>query len=39
MMHFVDEIDEALQQQLARSLRATQTTTGGWCLFMATPSI
>src|ERR1700733_1288460 len=33
MMHFMDEIEEPLQQQLARSLRATQTTAGGWCLF------
>src|ERR1700722_15865184 len=33
MMHFMDEIEEPLQQQLARSLRATQTTAGGWGLF------
>jgi squalene-hopene/tetraprenyl-beta-curcumene cyclase len=33
MMHFMDEIEVPLQAQLARSLRATQTTTGGWCLF------
>ena len=33
MMHFMDEIEEPLQQQLARSLRATQTSAGGWGLF------
>jgi squalene-hopene/tetraprenyl-beta-curcumene cyclase len=33
MMHFMDEVEAPLQRQLARSLRATQTTTGGWCLF------
>jgi squalene-hopene/tetraprenyl-beta-curcumene cyclase len=33
MMHFMDELEAPLQTQLARSLRATQTATGGWCLF------
>lgn len=33
MMHFVNEIDNALQQQLARYLRDNQNEDGGWPLY------
>ncbi|MDE2024048.1 MAG: squalene--hopene cyclase [Gammaproteobacteria bacterium] len=33
MMHYMDEVDEALQQRLARYLRAHQQTDGGWPLY------
>ncbi|WDD92224.1 squalene--hopene cyclase [Burkholderia sp. FERM BP-3421] len=36
MMHFMDRIDEALQEKMARYLRATQRldTHGGWALYV-----
>lgn len=33
MMHFMDEVDEALQQKIAVYLRANQTAHGGWPLY------
>ncbi len=33
MMHFMDEIDETLQQKLAVYIRAHQTREGGWPLY------
>jgi len=33
MMHFMDEIDEFLQEKLASYIRACQTSDGGWPLF------
>ncbi len=33
MMHFVDEIDEALEARIARYLRAHQGADGGWPLY------
>ena len=38
MMHFVNEIDNALQQQLARYLRANQNNEGGWPLYFGGPA-
>ena len=31
--HYLDEVDDALEQKMARYLRATQGTHGGWPLF------
>lgn len=33
MMHFVDEVDEALEQRLGRFLRRQQGADGGWSLY------
>ncbi|MGH8363748.1 MAG: squalene--hopene cyclase, partial [Gammaproteobacteria bacterium] len=33
MMHYMDEVDAALQQRLARYLRAHQLSGGGWPLY------
>ncbi len=33
MMHFLDEVDDALQARLARYLRRRQTEEGGWPLY------
>lgn len=33
MMHFMDEVDECLQQKIARYLKAHQNEDGGWSLY------